>query len=149
MTPPTMITRFLLWAKARGVVLARFYEESGLSAQRVDLDHLYNEYVPSNILCAVCKGSNVQTVSWVDANTGEVFEDYWSWNNTDGHWCNDCGEHVMLMDTALEDEKTHHCDEPDKCDYCRQEKAEYLADQKYDEMRDEQMLKGMEEADGN
>lgn len=49
------------------------------------------------IKCEVCGGTNVQVACWVRINTNEVQDGYWSWNNCDGNWCEDCGEHTRLI----------------------------------------------------
>jgi hypothetical protein len=44
--------------------------------------------------CATCKGTNIQTVCWVKTNSGEVIDDFGSWDSEDTKWCEDCDEHT-------------------------------------------------------
>lgn len=48
-------------------------------------------------VCSKCGGQNVQVAVWADANTGETFDDYGSWDETDTKWCVDCGAHHLLV----------------------------------------------------
>ena len=48
------------------------------------------------VRCTECGGTNVQVVVWQNPNTGEVGEDFGSWNNTDTKFCIDCDDHVRL-----------------------------------------------------
>lgn len=46
--------------------------------------------------CSVCKGTNVQVLAWVDANTNKFVTDY----QDDGEcWCEDCDELTSLEET--------------------------------------------------
>ena len=48
--------------------------------------------------CCKCGGTNVQMAKWVNPNTGEVFGDFGSYDETDTKWCNDCDDNVTLKD---------------------------------------------------
>lgn len=49
-------------------------------------------------ICARCGGTNVQVVCWVDPNTQQVLDEYWSHDNNDGTWCNDCDDHTGVVE---------------------------------------------------
>lgn len=42
------------------------------------------------VCCAVCGSINVQHVAWISSNTGEIREDFGSWNAGDNTFCEDC-----------------------------------------------------------
>ena len=49
----------------------------------------------SKLVCEKCKGTNVETKAWVDANTDEVLDSATN-GDEDDNWCRDCEEHVQL-----------------------------------------------------
>lgn len=59
------------------------------------------------VRCAECGGAEVQVAKWVEANTGEVHDDFHSWDclaSMGASWCADCGEHTRLVDKNMEPE---------------------------------------------
>jgi hypothetical protein len=53
------------------------------------------------IRCELCKGDNVSAVMWVNPNTAETENDFGSWKEEDTKYCNDCDDHVRLVDTSF------------------------------------------------
>ena len=47
------------------------------------------------LVCSKCKGSNIQTLAWVDANTN-VFKGEYQSEDSDNNWCNFCESHVNI-----------------------------------------------------
>jgi hypothetical protein len=50
------------------------------------------------VVCGACGGSNVEVAAWVNPNTGEVVDEFGSWDSLDTNWCHDCDAHVELVD---------------------------------------------------
>lgn len=48
------------------------------------------------LVCEICGGKDIETLAWVDANTGEYKSDSGDYDE-DTNWCNDCEEHVNLI----------------------------------------------------
>jgi len=47
------------------------------------------------LVCATCKGSNIQVLAWIDVNSSEYkSEGPGEWND---RWCSDCNKHVNFI----------------------------------------------------
>lgn len=52
------------------------------------------------LYCEDCGSKDVEMKTWVNANTGEVGDGYFSRSDKDACWCNRCQEHVRLRNLS-------------------------------------------------
>ena len=49
------------------------------------------------VYCTKCGSADVQHAVWMQSNTGEVVDDFGSFNEPDSSWCNACESHATLV----------------------------------------------------
>ena len=50
------------------------------------------------VRCSKCGGTNVQVAMWVRVNENKIMDDFGSWDFEDTKYCEDCDEHVRLIE---------------------------------------------------
>ena len=76
------------------------FEDGAIRLATLALDEVMQiqDHTPAKpeIRCRDCNGTDVKVVAWTYPNTGEIDEDFGSWNQEDTKFCNDCNDHVLL-----------------------------------------------------
>lgn len=52
--------------------------------------------------CRECKGTNIQVLAWIDANTNEYVGE-WTDGDINDNWCEDCQKNIKFEEYSLEE----------------------------------------------
>lgn len=57
-------------------------------------------------ICKTCGSEDIEQMGWVNLNTGLPNGSPYSLNDLDKNYCNNCGEHTIIVHKEIEDEES-------------------------------------------